>query len=123
MSSDIGIAAGFISRGCSSFLRTPSVRRHRDRGSRPFEQRHALAAGPLADWLKLAEKSTARNPHQLKATFAKVSILGGGCTVFNIAGNNYRLIARVNYAFQSIIVLRVLTHAEYERIPDGKVCP
>ena len=45
--------------------------------------------------------------------------LVGRRTIFNIAGNKYRLIARVNYQTQRIFVLRILTHAEYDR-GDGK---
>ena len=35
-------------------------------------------------------------------------------TVFNISGNEYRLIAVANYAFQSVSIESVLTHAEYD---------
>ena len=35
--------------------------------------------------------------------------------VFNIAGNKYRLIARVNYQTQRVFVLYLLTHTEYDR--------
>jgi mRNA interferase HigB len=41
--------------------------------------------------------------------------LVGRSTVFNIAGNKYRLIARVNYQTQRVFVLYLLTHAEYNR--------
>jgi mRNA interferase HigB len=36
-------------------------------------------------------------------------------TVFNIAGNKYRLIARVNYLSRRIFILHILKHAEYEK--------
>jgi mRNA interferase HigB len=41
--------------------------------------------------------------------------LVGQRTVFNIAGNKYRLIARVNYQTQRVFVLCILSHAEYEK--------
>jgi len=41
--------------------------------------------------------------------------LGGNCTVFNVAGNYYRLIARVFFRSHKVYVLRVMTHAEYDR--------
>jgi mRNA interferase HigB len=41
--------------------------------------------------------------------------LVGRRTVFNIAGNKYRLIARVNYQTQRVFVLYILTHAEYDQ--------
>jgi mRNA interferase HigB len=41
--------------------------------------------------------------------------LVGRRTVFNIAGNKYRLIARVNYITQTVFVLYLLTHSEYDK--------
>jgi mRNA interferase HigB len=39
----------------------------------------------------------------------------GRRTVFNIHGNNYRLIARVNYRAQRVFILHILTHAAYDK--------
>jgi mRNA interferase HigB len=39
----------------------------------------------------------------------------GDLTIFNIHGNHYRLIARIDYSRQKIYVAEVLTHAEYDR--------
>jgi mRNA interferase HigB len=39
----------------------------------------------------------------------------GRLTVFNIAGNKYRLIARVEYELQRVYVRKVLTHDEYNK--------
>ncbi len=39
----------------------------------------------------------------------------GGETIFNIKGNSYRLFALVNYEAQTIIVRRLVTHAEYDK--------
>lgn len=41
--------------------------------------------------------------------------LVGRRTVFNIAGNHYRLIARINYRVQAVYILAILTHAEYSK--------
>jgi mRNA interferase HigB len=41
--------------------------------------------------------------------------LVGRRTVFNVAGNKYRLIARVNYQTQRVFVLYILTHTDYDR--------
>ena len=39
----------------------------------------------------------------------------GERTVFNIGGNKYRLIARVNYRTQKVFILAVLTHVDYDK--------
>ncbi|HET6176773.1 MAG TPA: type II toxin-antitoxin system HigB family toxin, partial [Candidatus Sulfotelmatobacter sp.] len=53
-------------------------------------------------------------PAEMKAIYRNADLVGRR-TVFNIAGNKYRLIARVNYRSQRVFVLFLLTHAEYER--------
>ncbi len=50
----------------------------------------------------------------VRMDFAHADLVGRR-TVFNIHGNSYRLIARVNYRTQRVFILRILTHAEYTR--------
>jgi mRNA interferase HigB len=68
----------------------------------------------LTGWRNTVEAADWKNPAELKKTFGKASIVGGQ-TVFNIGGNKYRLIARVNYRTQKVFVLEILTHAKYDR--------
>jgi mRNA interferase HigB len=52
----------------------------------------------------------------VKRSHPKASILKGGRVVFNIKGNDYRLIATVNYQ-ASVLAIRFFgTHAEYDQI-------
>jgi len=67
-------------------------------------------------WLSIAERAKWRNPEDVKASFPKASILKGGRVVFNIKGNDYRLIARVQYQAGVIAVRFFGTHVEYDRI-------
>ena len=55
-----------------------------------------------------------KTPAHLKQVYRNADLVGRR-TVFNIAGNKYRLIARVNYHTQRVFVLYLLTHAEYDR--------
>ena len=50
----------------------------------------------------------------MKLTFRTADFVGPQ-TVFNIGGNKYRLIALVNYSLQTVLVRRVLTHAECDK--------
>jgi mRNA interferase HigB len=54
------------------------------------------------------------NPAHLKQVYRNADLVGRR-TVFNIAGNKYRLIPRVNYHTQRVFVLHLLTHVEYDR--------
>ena len=55
-----------------------------------------------------------KTPAELKQVYHNADLVGRR-TVFNIAGNKYRLIARVNYQSQRVFVLHLLTHAEYDK--------
>ena len=57
-----------------------------------------------------------RNPQDVKAAYPKPSILKAGRAVFNIKGNDYRLIARVQYQAGVLAIRFFGTHAEYDRI-------
>ena len=52
----------------------------------------------------------------VKRAIGSASILNDGRAVFNIAGNKYRLIVRVNYAYRIMYVRFVGTHRDYDRI-------
>jgi mRNA interferase HigB len=94
-------------------MRVISMRRLRE-----FWERHPDAQMPLKSWFKVAEKANWTDFQSLRATFANASGVPLDCgitaIVFNIAGNKYRLIARVEYRYHAVYVKMVLTHREYD---------
>ena len=72
------------------------------------------AGTPLTNWAEVVERSAWANPADLRRTFASADVVGE-LTVFNIGGNNYRLIAYVHYRRQIVFVKHVLTHEEYDK--------
>lgn len=76
---------------------------------------HADLRGPAEVWLDTVRTSMWRNPHELKNSFASVSLLAEGVAVFNLKGNRYRLIAIVDFEDGTILIERVGTHAEYSK--------
>jgi mRNA interferase HigB len=77
-----------------------------------FWQRHPDAKASLEAWCGVVRKANWKSPAELKQIYHSADLVGRR-TVFNIAGNKYRLIARVNYHSQRVFVLHLLTHAEY----------
>jgi mRNA interferase HigB len=65
--------------------------------------RHALAA----DW---------RSSAAVKRDFRTASVLRDGRIVFNIAGNKYRLVVWVNYAYRVVYIRFIGTYAQYDKI-------
>ena len=81
---------------------------------REFWGTHPRAEVPLRVWFTQTTAAEWENFADLRATFPSADLVGN-CTVFNIGGNNFRLIARVFFASHKVYVLRVMTHAEYDR--------
>lgn len=79
-----------------------------------LKRNHADAGPPLDAWTREVKKARWRNPHDLKRDFPKASLLGDKRVIFNIGGNRYRLEARVNYPTETVLVVRIGTHADYD---------
>src|SRR3954471_19244702 len=67
-------------------------------------------------WLDIVARVEWRNPEDVKASYPKASILKAGRVVFNIKGNDYRLIAAVQYRAGVLAIRFFGSHAEYDRI-------
>ena len=80
---------------------------------REFSLTHRDADGSLRAWYITAKKSNWQNPAELKMTYPSADLVGR-YTVFNIKGNKYRLIARIVYRSQTIFIVAVLSHEEYD---------
>ena len=80
---------------------------------------HAKAQAPLTEWYKVTKSATWNNIVEVRKVFPSADTVtvasGKSIVVFNIGGNNYRLIAAIHYNLQKVFVLRVLTHAEYDK--------
>jgi len=67
-------------------------------------------------WLAVAGQAVWRNPQDVKRSHPKASILKSGRVVFNIKGNDYRLIATLDYAVGVVRIRFFGSHAEYDEI-------
>jgi mRNA interferase HigB len=72
-------------------------------------------------WLAIVGRAQWRTPEDVKASYPKASILKGSRVVFNIKGNDYRLIASVQYQAGVLVIRFFGTHAEYEKIDAESV--
>ncbi len=88
---------------------------------RIFWERHAAAEASLLAWYREVEQEDWATPTDLLARYPRASIIGSGRVVFRIKGNDYRLVAWVNYPKRLLYVKFVGTHAEYDRIDAEEV--
>jgi mRNA interferase HigB len=67
-------------------------------------------------WLEIIGRARWRNPEDVKASYPKASILKAGRVVFNIKGNDYRLVVRIQYQAGVVAVRFFGNHSEYDKI-------
>jgi mRNA interferase HigB len=79
-----------------------------------FAKKHAQARSRLKTWRDATLKATWKNFDDVKKTF-RAADLYGDCVIFDIGGNNYRLIAKIDYELEQVSIKAVMTHAEYNR--------
>jgi len=77
-------------------------------------RKHAGAIDPLIGWFAVASRAAWRGLHQVRQDFPSADQIGN-VLVFNVKGNKYRLIARVDYPNQELYIKALLTHAEYDK--------
>src|SRR5262245_12812674 len=85
------------------------------------QAKYADAEQPLKSWFKIASEAGWETPGGIKEQFRHASILGNNRVVFNIAGNKYRLVVRVNYAYQVMYIRFVGTHGQYDKIEAEEI--
>jgi mRNA interferase HigB len=88
---------------------------------REFWERHSDAEEPLLAWYREVEKEDWSQPAQVKEKYRSASIVKGSRVVFNIKGNDYRLVVRINYPYRVVYVRFVGTHGEYDAIDVEEV--
>ena len=88
---------------------------------REFWERHPDSEQYLKTWYDTAMNSTWKTPVDVKKSYVNASILKANRIVFNIKGNNYRLVVKVNFEKQWMFVRFVGTHEEYDKIDANTI--
>ncbi len=86
-----------------------------------YFEKNAESKQALLIWYKEVSSGKWKNHNEMKETFSSLSIIPNERIVFNIKGNKYRLVAKVNYDYQIIWIRFVGTHAEYDKIDATKI--
>ncbi len=83
---------------------------------RAFWEKNPDAEQPLKSWVDEVRKATWLRPAAIKEHYRNASILKNRRVVFNIKGNDYRLVASVAYHYQAVYVKFIGTHKDYDAI-------
>ena len=83
---------------------------------RDFWKEHQDSEQQLKAWYQETSKAEWTNPNKIKLEYPSASFLAENKVVFNIKGNHYRMIIKINYDYQMILIRFIGTHAEYDKI-------
>ncbi|MGB8698156.1 MAG: type II toxin-antitoxin system HigB family toxin [Thermosynechococcaceae cyanobacterium] len=79
-----------------------------------YFQLYPNAEAALRTWLKLTTQANWKNLIEVRKTFPTADLVGN-LTVFNIAGNHYRLITYIDYQNKKVFIREFLTHSQYDK--------
>jgi mRNA interferase HigB len=88
---------------------------------REFTAKHTDAERPLDNWYELTANADWKNFNEMKNTFNSVDAVGNDRYVFNIKGNDYRLIALIIFKVRTVFILFIDNHQEYDKITASTV--
>jgi mRNA interferase HigB len=83
---------------------------------RAFWEKNPDSEQPLKSWVDEAKKASWSQPAQIKEQYRSASILKNKRVVFNVKGNDYRLVVSIVYHYQAVYVKFIGTHKEYDAI-------
>ena len=86
-----------------------------------FWTKHPGSEGALKAWYKEATKSEWQGPADIKKRYCSADFLKDNRVVFNICGNNYRLVVKIAYKAKIVYIRFINTHAEYSKIDAEKI--
>lgn len=83
---------------------------------REFWEKHSDCEQQLKAWFQETSKTEWTNLNEIKVEYPSASIIGNDRIVFNIKGNKYRLIVKINFDYQMVWIRFIGTHSEYDKV-------
>jgi len=83
---------------------------------REYYDKNKETENPLKAWHQEVKREDWNIPQDVKAKYRSASIIGGNRVVFNIKGNKYRLVTKINYKMKVVYIRFIGTHKEYDKI-------
>ncbi len=105
--------SNFINRSIWSSFLSPHLNK--------FGNEHPESKDALLKWYQVTNVADWRNYHDLKTTFNSIDAVGNNRYVFNIKGNQYRLIALIIFETRTLFILFVGTHEDFNKIIADKI--
>ena len=84
-------------------------------------KKYPEAAAALQEWYYELLRSNFKSFNELKKVYGNASLIGDDRVIFNIMGNNFRLLVRVSFDYKAIQIKWFGTHSEYDKIDVKKI--
>ncbi|MCB8965434.1 MAG: type II toxin-antitoxin system HigB family toxin [Ardenticatenaceae bacterium] len=86
-----------------------------------FWETYPDAEQPLRSWFAQVSEATWQTPADIKIDYRHASFLANNRVVFNIKGNNYRVVVAIKYEYSIVYIRFVGTHQAYDRIDAATI--
>jgi mRNA interferase HigB len=86
-----------------------------------FYTKYPASKGALEAWFDEAKRASWLMPDDIRKRFNSADFIAGNRVIFNICGNNYRLIVIVQYKAKRVLIRFIGTHKEYDKIDAEKI--
>lgn len=80
-----------------------------------FWEEHPKSKQPLLSWYQIINKNNFETVNDIRKIFGSADFVGKNIIIFNISGNNYRLIVKINFITQIVYIKFIGTHEEYDK--------
>ena len=100
---------------------SPAVRIIARRILREFWEKHPDARVPIETWYHDAKRADWKSPSDIKRVYRNASFVANNRVVFNLKGNDYRLVVAIQYRFGIVYVRFIGSHARYDEIDAATV--
>ncbi len=87
---------------------------------REFWEKHSDCEQQLKSWFQETSQSDWINTNMIKSKYPSASFLANNRVVFNIKGNHYRLIVKINYDYKMVWIRFIGTHDDYDKLMQQK---
>ena len=88
---------------------------------RTFWNKHKECEQQLKSWYKEAQEARWKRARDIKRDYPSASVLPDNRVVFNLKGNHYRLVVRINYDYGIVWLRFIGTHDQYDKINAIKI--
>jgi len=88
---------------------------------RNYIAQHPDCEQALLTWHKEAKAAKWKSPSDIKLKYHSASIINNNRVVFNLKGNHYRLVVKINYSLFIVWIKFIGTHAQYDKIDVSKI--